>query len=1588
MAKKARFSELIVDRLIVHDPEADASKTFNIRGGGRGKLLIENEVGDKVEGSEGPPGPAGPKGDSGDRGNDGAPGAAGKSLNMSSDFGVINHYSDGTLPEDFPGNFAVKALTSGYTDNIEFRVTLKSSDLNLNNFETTWIAPPTSAGDKFIFIYFHKNTETYNSVDWAVLDGSGFIRARLPEIDRNTTVVVESRTAGSGIASAEGSYTVSSVKSGEPGPKGEDAEIINTDFSHGNIGWTLDSSYDGGEDLSSDYLVTSSFGFLGGTAFGSNVGKFYAYDENMIENIGGDENMSKPVWLNHHFPVMGAGGDDDDEGQWIVKIRVAAYGNSLAQPRLNSLVRLWAFVKTYNSDGSQSWDNINRFNAIYFESEAEELGSVASTEVGGKLGAPPNTKFDGVAEGAGTHEGDCSLGVWNDGFRTFVASITPQQLRGMQADASSFKIGFQWKDDSFNTSYTRDESNPLIIDAIDVSYLAFTGLDLVSPEFAERIRNNTLAVGNSVTKGEADYAAQAAALLEMGTLVNGDFHNLLSSGWPVNVIAGMSSGAGQVGVFDYNNGAPMMHPDRFWLKNHGDDDGVSSGHSFTLKYQDSSMWDEDAASGTGFTAWQRPGIFFGALYIPEDNYSIRLKVRYKTETHDGNTGAWNTSNDSYKPQLVVYFSEELPAGKTHIVPNSTFPGWQYDGSDNKEHPRTGGDIKSEHVLQKNGYFWEKEFDIELNSTDIDGYVDGLKYFSVGFLPGRSSTSTDGEHTDLIIDYVEARALPPPTLAKLDSEHWQNFQEKMNLLNTVSGSVVDNAANNHDLDERFGHLLDETADADAGTLYNGKLRILDSNGVPDGILLARNSSTPARDDNKFLFSNSGTTIISQGSPSGDSKRRAIFFKAVRIPSEDHRMKVKVTYHRSEGGDSDKPKISVYFLDGELQDGKKYVGTSTGWWKYSPASDGSTGSSLIDTASSNIIFEKEFDALGTSGEPAVINETIKFGDDANTTGGTGKPIWASIAIVGGGEDSTSDLTIKEVSLEWIFGTGAILERSLNNFLSTTEWTTLNNTVTQNAADNSDLGTRFEHLLADTSEDAYAIYNGDLSLLADDSFPKGILIGRYKGSSSQMPKRSSSQTDVDYKPGVVNTGTPGWAIQSAKNVSSGHSSYRRGIWWKKIKIPTTAYAENQAMNITVKYHRTSNNDGTKPDMYVYFTEEDLGADEQYVISATSTWYYSEDEHGTEGDAVGHRRYVGDNRRNLYYKSGGVELTAAGTQSEPATVKASITFGEGSNLTNHNSAASGAARKPKWASVALLGGSGDSTSDLFIHEVTVDFGLESSFADSVLDYAGNYQDKTSSELATMAGVSAFHNQTVSGLTSTVATSLQNNTSFLNSIGSTVATNLENDTGFVADIAGPVSTNLQNNTSFVNNIGSTLASDSDFLDDLNALPDQNWRKFTGKHPCFMPASSVSRDIELLFGKIVSSTGVYKNSTDGLGDAPTIDESLPVVSVTLAAKEKNVFGVISREVGEEVYEINSLGEGGMWVSDAAGFLENGDYICSSDVPGYGMKQDDDILRNYTVAKITQDCMFDLESEDYDCKEVEHNGIIYKVAFVGCTYHCG
>ena len=89
--------------------------------------------------------------------------------------------------------------------------------------------------------------------------------------------------------------------------------------------------------------------------------------------------------------------------------------------------------------------------------------------------------------------------------------------------------------------------------------------------------------------------------------------------------------------------------------------------------------------------------------------------------------------------------------------------------------------------------------------------------------------------------------------------------------------------------------------------------------------------------------------------------------------------------------------------------------------------------------------------------------------------------------------------------------------------------------------------------------------------------------------------------------------------------------------------------------------------------------------------------------------------------------------------------------------------------------------------------------------------------------------------------------------------------------------------------------------------------------------------------------------------------------------------------------VNSLGEGGIWVCNSNGNIENGDYITSSDYLGYGEKQDEIFLCNYTVAKSTMDCDFILDSLLYNCFEIDDldvNGNKLRVAFIACTYHCG
>lgn len=237
---------------------------------------------------------------------------------------------------------------------------------------------------------------------------------------------------------------------------------------------------------------------------------------------------------------------------------------------------------------------------------------------------------------------------------------------------------------------------------------------------------------------------------------------------------------------------------------------------------------------------------------------------------------------------------------------------------------------------------------------------------------------------------------------------------------------------------------------------------------------------------------------------------------------------------------------------------------------------------------------------------------------------------------------------------------------------------------------------------------------------------------------------------------------------------------------------------------------------------------------------------------------------------------------------------------------------------------------------------------------------------------------------------------------------------------------------------------------------------FTGQHRCF-PANNLLYPLSSNIGKIVIASGSYQNMplngslVRGISSI-TISESLPLVTLTNKSKDKRCFGVICdvedfdnrtfnsgnfwtpyvKTQGDTRIFVNSIGEGSIWVCDANGPIENGDYITSSDIPGYGMKQNEMYIANYTVAKVTMDCDFNsvpklaqipltstingkteyvldsfstiiwittsnleppyqlryLNSAGEDITKAQYDMLIsagsnaFRAAFLGCTYHCG
>ena len=211
----------------------------------------------------------------------------------------------------------------------------------------------------------------------------------------------------------------------------------------------------------------------------------------------------------------------------------------------------------------------------------------------------------------------------------------------------------------------------------------------------------------------------------------------------------------------------------------------------------------------------------------------------------------------------------------------------------------------------------------------------------------------------------------------------------------------------------------------------------------------------------------------------------------------------------------------------------------------------------------------------------------------------------------------------------------------------------------------------------------------------------------------------------------------------------------------------------------------------------------------------------------------------------------------------------------------------------------------------------------------------------------------------------------------------------------------------FVSRNGAAMAISDNF--------EESIINFTGQHRCSFINSCKNEKYDMtdMIGKIVRSTGEYNDLYDS--SIIRINEAVPIVELCTTQHDKAVFGVISGEetdnrsrsfnIGNlrflldnktqvKKVTINSVGEGGIWVCDINGHLRNGDYVTTSIIPGYGVLQKvheedipDSIRRNYTVAKITCDCDFDVNSKIYKCETFYHDNIMYKKAFVGCVYCC-
>lgn len=160
-----------------------------------------------------------------------------------------------------------------------------------------------------------------------------------------------------------------------------------------------------------------------------------------------------------------------------------------------------------------------------------------------------------------------------------------------------------------------------------------------------------------------------------------------------------------------------------------------------------------------------------------------------------------------------------------------------------------------------------------------------------------------------------------------------------------------------------------------------------------------------------------------------------------------------------------------------------------------------------------------------------------------------------------------------------------------------------------------------------------------------------------------------------------------------------------------------------------------------------------------------------------------------------------------------------------------------------------------------------------------------------------------------------------------------------------------------------------------------NYGPFTGSHEGFL-----AKDAEIEIGDVLTDDFIFARKD--------ISNAVAVVKRSAVANQRAVIGVIASRrpiiagdatacmdkerlcAQRETYDLinmNAVGEGQINVCGDNGPITAGDLLVASSVPGKAMKQDDDVVRSYTVARAR-------ESADV--------GSASDRAQIACVYLCG